>query len=98
MGCKVVLNESDLEEGKCPICNTVPEKMCKLDKVTCSHPSEDVMSTVVFCEECGKPICPICSCHDVSQVSRITGYLSEIGGWNQGKQAELRDRTHYDVA
>ena len=28
--------------------------------------------------------------------SRITGYLSEIHGWNKGKMAELGDRVKYE--
>lgn len=30
--------------------------------------------------------------------SRITGYLSEIDGWNKGKRAELADRLRYTKA
>jgi anaerobic ribonucleoside-triphosphate reductase len=34
----------------------------------------------------------------VSQVSRVTGYLADVAGWNQGKQQELKDRSRYTVA
>ena len=43
-------------------------------------------------------ICPECGSHDVSQVSRVTGYLADVAGWNQGKQQELKDRARYNVA
>ena len=29
---------------------------------------------------------------DVKGISRVTGYFSYTSGWNNGKQAELRDR------
>ena len=47
---------------------------------------------------CGKPVCPECGSHDVVQVSRVTGYLQDVSGWNAGKQQELKDRTRYSVA
>ena len=30
--------------------------------------------------------------HDVTQITRITGYFSKVSGWNKGKTAELKDR------
>jgi hypothetical protein len=97
MGCKVVLKESDLEEGRCPVCNTKPEKMCSLDKVTCSHPSEDMSGLIDYCPECGRMRCPICGCHDVMCLSRITGYIQDVTGFNAAKAQEVKDRTHYQV-
>jgi anaerobic ribonucleoside-triphosphate reductase len=43
-------------------------------------------------------MCPKCESHDVAQISRVTGYIQEVGGWNVGKQQELKDRKRYDVA
>jgi len=42
--------------------------------------------------------CPECGSHDVVQISRVTGYMQDVAGWNAGKQQELKDRTHYSVA
>ena len=42
--------------------------------------------------------CPECGSHDVVQISRVTGYLQEVSGWNAGKQQELKDRARYTVA
>ena len=36
--------------------------------------------------------------HDVVQISRVTGYLQDVSGWNAGKQQELKDRVRYSVA
>jgi anaerobic ribonucleoside-triphosphate reductase len=60
----------------------------------CSH---DVIETIAFCPDCGKAMCPQCGSHDVYQVSRVTGYLSDVSGWASGKLQELKDRQHYDV-
>jgi anaerobic ribonucleoside-triphosphate reductase len=43
-------------------------------------------------------MCPICGSHDVAQVSRITGYLGDVAGWNAAKRQELKDRVHVEVA
>ena len=34
---------------------------------------------------------------DVKHITRVTGYFSYAGGWNKGKQAELRDRARVKV-
>jgi anaerobic ribonucleoside-triphosphate reductase len=66
--------------------------MCKLDNVHCSH---DMVSGVKYCPDCGQPICPVegCFSHDVFQLSRVTGYMQDVKGWNRAKQQELKDRT-----
>jgi len=77
----------------CPECgsdNVVA--MCVKDHL-CTCP-EDVHSGIRYCPVCGAMVCP-CGCHDVSGVSRVTGYLSDVDGWNNGKKAELRDRNRY---
>jgi anaerobic ribonucleoside-triphosphate reductase len=94
--CKLILKESDLIEECCPICHNKDglQKMCKLDHNNCSH---NVLETIAFCPECGCQCCPECGSHDVVQISRVTGYLQEVGGWNMGKQQELRDRQRYTI-
>jgi hypothetical protein len=49
------------------------------------------------CPLCGHPICPDCGNHVVDVISRVTGYLSTVSGWNEAKQQEFNDRTRYDV-
>jgi anaerobic ribonucleoside-triphosphate reductase len=45
-----------------------------------------------------KAVCPECGSHDVTQISRVTGYLQDVSGWNASKQQELKDRMRYSVA
>ena len=80
-------------EVPCPVCGYVyPAQMCELDHVcTCT---DDISEGLKYCEKCGEPICP-CGSHDVSQVSRVTGYLADVGGMNNGKQQEIKDRQRY---
>lgn len=78
----------------CPKCgNPTPDKMCPADHCLCSH---DVISGIKYCPVCGAPVCPECGCHDVLALSRITGYIQPISGWNAGKQQELKDRVRYE--
>ena len=84
-----------VSSNPCPNCNeTNLEQMCPLDHCKCGH---EIISGIEYCPICGQPICPVCGTHDVSQVSRVTGYLSEVSGWNNAKQQELKDRTRYQV-
>ncbi|MDI9616194.1 MAG: anaerobic ribonucleoside-triphosphate reductase [Methanothrix sp.] len=39
--------------------------------------------------------CPRCRSPEVDHISRITGYLQAVSGWNAAKQQELRDRKRY---
>ena len=37
-------------------------------------------------------VCNNCGSHNIELITRVTGYFSKIGSWNQGKLAELKDR------
>lgn len=90
---------------KCPICFCIgnepkcvecgydsPSKMCEHDHLcTCIYEHSEGLR---YCQKCGAPICP-CGCHDVSQISRVTGYLADVSGMNNGKQQEIKDRQRY---
>jgi anaerobic ribonucleoside-triphosphate reductase len=41
--------------------------------------------------------CPHCGSMDVDGITRVTGYFSRISGWNNGKRAELRDRSRSGI-
>ena len=69
--------------------------MCPLDHCHCNH---EIISGIEYCPLCGQAVCPECGSHDVVQVSRVTGYLQDVSGWNAGKQQELKDRMRYSVA
>jgi hypothetical protein len=92
-GCHVVFKNQEYVENekRCPSCDGVNiEIMCPLDNVRCRE--FEPQSTVENCPICGRPICPKCGCHDVVQISRVTGYLSDVSGWNMSKRQELVDR------
>jgi ribonucleoside-triphosphate reductase len=42
-----------------------------------------------------KCTCENCGSTNVEQMSRVTGYVQAVGGWNNGKRQELEDRMRY---
>lgn len=80
----------------CPNCGEAHlPVMCPLDHCHCSH---EIVTGIEYCPLCGVAICPECGSHDVVQISRVTGYLQDVSGWNAGKQQELKDRVRYTVS
>jgi hypothetical protein len=74
----------------CPNCGeTHLVIMCPLDHCSCTH---EIVGGIAHCPLCGDPICPECGDHSVFQISRVTGYLQDVSGWNAGKRQELKDR------
>ena len=97
--CHVVIREDQFEDAdkRCPNCGewfSHLELMCELDHTGCTH---EITHGLKYCPKCGKQCCPECLCHDVAQVSRVTGYLADVAGWNAAKAQELKDRTRYNV-
>lgn len=95
--CHHFFDESSLSgTGKrCPKCGEIfkhLEKMCCLDHNHCQH---ETMGKIDYCPICKLPICPECGTHDVLQISRVTGYLQDVSGWNNAKRQELKDRVRY---
>ena len=43
-----------------------------------------------------KERCPNCDSPEVDHISRITGYLQAVSGWNGAKRQELKDRKRYN--
>jgi len=99
LDCNTIIDHEDVkEEGVCPSCgakNLVV--MCPLDHCHCSH---DIVFKIESCPICGEFICPAdgCACHSVVAISRVTGYLQDVSGFNRGKRAEISDRKRYNVA
>lgn len=90
------IEETYLKDGKCPECGSSElEKHCEKD-VPC-HCAKQIHETIAYCDVCGEAVCPGCGCHDVTQISRVTGYLNEISGMNMGKQQEIKDRQRYTI-
>ena len=61
------------------------------NKTNC--PAESIVDLIATCKVCGEAMCPDCMNHNVHQLSRVTGYLSNVSGWNEAKKQELKDRT-----
>ena len=95
--CHIVIDESDLIASNCPQCksNLGLKEMCPRDNLTCTH---GVLDGLAYCPLCGEPCCPECGCHDVSQISRITGYMADVAGFNAGKAQELKDRHRVNIS
>lgn len=90
------IDEENLKDGKCPECgSTNLEKHCERD-VPC-HCAKTIHESVKFCDVCGHVVCPECGCHDVEAISRITGYLNAVEGFNNAKKQELKDRQRYTI-
>lgn len=58
---------------------------------------------LTVCKDCGKAegglhdSCGFCRSTNVDYVSRITGYMSSVSGWNAAKRQELEDRKRIQV-
>lgn len=74
--------------GDCPLAIWVMynDKKC---------PTNTMVSGTALCPLCGGFICPRCYAHCAEPISRITGYLSNVSGWNSAKKQEFEDRTRY---
>jgi|WetSurMetagenome_2_1015567.scaffolds.fasta_scaffold00223_18 anaerobic ribonucleoside-triphosphate reductase len=97
--CHIILLDEDVvkQDGLdiCPVCATQLIKMCDEDHLC--QCTEELTGGTQKCPVCGEFTCP-CGSHDAFVISRVTGYLGELSGWNNGKRAEFADRTRYDVA
>jgi Anaerobic ribonucleoside-triphosphate reductase len=91
--CLLILEKKDLIGGACPECGKKPELACECDREC--HCACDHNSGIRYCIKCGKPVCP-CGSSDVVCVTRITGYLQDLSGFNSGKAQEVKDRVRHD--
>lgn len=95
--CHTHFELEKLEKPLCPICGeTHIFKRCARDPVGGCHCALTVHDSAKLCQTCGQPICPECGDHSVVVLSRVTGYLQDLSGWNSGKRAEFRDRQRSD--
>ncbi len=86
--------EFKLQKGEtCPV-HVIASKQNK--------PCMELVSGIADCRKFGMPMCSRCKNHNVSQLSRVTGYISTISdkygnGWNNGKKEELKNRHRYNL-
>jgi anaerobic ribonucleoside-triphosphate reductase len=73
-------------------------KTCTIEMNSQKHPAcKGVVGGIGTCPECGRPMCPVCYRHNVIQLSRVTGYIQDVAGWNAAKRQELIDRKRYEL-
>lgn len=92
--CLLILNQDDLTNGNCPECNMLADIICENDHIC--NCALDITGGTQKCTICGEFTCP-CGSHNAFVISRVTGYVAELGGWGEGKKAEFNDRQRYDV-
>lgn len=59
--------------------------------------NKELVANTAVCPLCGNPCCPDCQNHKVDTISRVTGYLSSVSGWNEAKKQEYKDRNRYEM-
>ncbi|MEA1895814.1 MAG: anaerobic ribonucleoside-triphosphate reductase [Euryarchaeota archaeon] len=42
-------------------------------------------------------MCSTCGSHCVDQISRVTGYMQAVSGWNSAKKQEYEDRHRHSI-
>jgi hypothetical protein len=62
-----------------------------------NKPCRDTIAGIQNCKVCGQPTCKICGNHNVTQISRVTGYIQAVSGWGESKKQELKDRQRYNI-
>jgi len=73
----------------CPI-----HRWIKLTNGVCPR---DTIPNTARCPVCGNYECPDCHSHMVDVMSRVTGYMQVVSGWNVSKKQEFEDRTRYTL-
>lgn len=96
---------SDRKDIYCPRCKTGnAELMCKVDAYSIylklkgfSCRKGEMINGTDICPVCKTSMCPECGNHNVVALSRVTGYVQDVGGWNMAKKQELLDRKRYII-
>lgn len=89
----------------CPNClERDSELICKVDAYSIflklkgkKCRTGEIIAGADICPVCNRSLCPQCMNHNVIALSRVTGYMSDIGGWNHAKRQELLDRQRYVI-
>ena len=82
-----IQEDFDLHVLKCPIHQyTIERGQCK-----------SVFGGTAKCPVCGHYMCPNCYSHACDILSRVTGYMQIVSGWNTAKKQEFEDRERYDL-
>lgn len=105
-GLPVFMTLIPKDDIRCPNCGTERvELMCKVDgysvflKLSGKKKCRDgvIINGTDVCPVCKMPMCPECWNHSCVSLSRVTGYIQDISGWNEAKKQELLDRRRYEM-
>lgn len=105
-GVAILVALIDKSNIRCPRCNTENvELICKVDAysvylklkglVNCRQGI--IISGTDICPVCKRAICPECFNHSCVSLSRVTGYVQDVSGWNAAKKQELIERKRYII-
>lgn len=103
-GVSILIALSDRNHIMCPECKSdATELMCKIDSYSMYiklFGEENCRKGIIIngtdiCPICKTSMCPTCFNHSVVSLSRVTGYVQDVGGWNEAKKQELLDRKRY---
>lgn len=76
----------------------VSPPVCPNHAIALTHPPcHATVAGIAHCSLCGEACCPVCGRHKVIQLSRVTGYIQAVSGFNEGKKQELKDRKRYSI-
>lgn len=89
----------------CPECKSdSTELMCRVDAYSLhlklngfNCRKGELISGADICPICKMAMCPECGNHNCVSLSRVTGYIQDVSGWNEAKKQELMDRKRYEI-
>lgn len=104
-GTPVLMALIPKDDVRCPNCRSKGATlMCKVDAYSIflkvnglKCRDEKVINGTDICPICKTSICPQCFNHSVVSLSRVTGYVQDVSGWNAAKKQELMDRKRYNM-
>lgn len=103
-GMHVLMALSGKDGVICPECKSdSTDLICKVDaysiylKLSGKEKCREgiVINGTDICPICKTSMCPTCHNHSVVSLSRVTGYIQDVSGWNEAKKQELLDRKRY---
>ncbi len=103
-GMHVLMALSNKNGIICPECKSdSTDLVCKVDAYSIYlklYGKEKCREGIVIngtdiCPICKTSMCPVCHNHSVVSLSRVTGYIQDVSGWNEAKKQELLDRKRY---
>lgn len=104
-GMPVLMALIPKDDVRCPQCGQEgAELICKVDSYSVylkingfSCRNSTIINGTDVCPVCRTSMCPECYNHSVVSLSRVTGYIQDVSGWNEGKKQELIDRKRYNL-